>query len=123
MNAPRRRLFALATAVAFATSFGLPFVSPLHAWVNDPDAGWDIPLVSSSAGHGGACFGVAGGPQAPEHCAICHWMRALGNSLVGVQPARPELPVTPAKRRDVVAVLISAPAESRPARGPPPSLA
>lgn len=121
MSGHRQRFVALATVVAFVASLGLPFFSPEHAWVNDPDSGWGQPLVSA---HTGARLVAAqAAPARERHCAVCHWMRALGNSLVGVKPARPELAVTPARRIDTVAVLISAPADTGPARAPPPSLA
>ena len=120
MNAHWRRLLALATAIAFAASLGLPFVSPQHAWVNDPDAEWSLPLVSA---HPGAHFQAGSARPAPEHCAICHWMRALGSSLVGTQPLGPGLTLTLAGRIDPESDVAPTLADAGSPRGPPSSLA
>ena len=40
MRQRRRPVTALVALVAFALSFGLPFMAPRHAWVDDPDSGW-----------------------------------------------------------------------------------
>ena len=118
MGRSRRHFSALVALAAFVASFALPFAAPRHAWIVDPDAGWDVPVLA-----GTPQFTAPTEAREGEHCAICHWMRALGSSLVGATMRRlafappPRLPVAP------VAIPRTFFASDRPARAPPSSIA
>ncbi len=115
-----RRVVALAALVTFATSLALPLVSTRHALADDPDVGWGgRPLVSA---HAVARLNALIPSDASEHCAICHWMRALGSSITSARLARPVLTRALAGRIDLAAPVTVSPAESGPARAPPSSL-
>jgi hypothetical protein len=120
MRRSPRHFSALFALAAFVASFALPFVAPRHAWVVDPDAGWDVPVLA-----GGGTPEVTRPAPAPdgEHCAICHWMRALGSSMVGGTMRR--LAVAPPRQTPSAPVDILVPlfTSDRPARAPPVSLA
>ena len=114
MRRSRRHFSAFVALAAFVASFALPFIAPRHAWIVDPDAGWDIPALAGTPE-----FTTPDAQPGGEHCAICHWMRALGHSLVGAQMRRlasappPRMPAAPAAMpRTFVA-------SNRPARAPP----
>ena len=120
MRRSHRHFSALLALVAFAASFALPFVAPRHAWIIDPDAGWGMPVLA-----GVAAPEITTPAPAPEgeHCAICHWMRALGSSMVvaplgrlALAPPRPVPPAPTVFARTFVA-------SDRPARAPPASRA
>ena len=118
MRRSRRHFSALVALAAFVASFALPFAAPRHAWIVDPDAGWDVPVLSGSP-----VFTTPSQARDGEHCAICHWMRALGSSLVGATMRR--LAVAPPPRTPATPVAIP-PAlftSDRPARAPPSSIA
>lgn len=117
MHRPRRHFSALVALAAFVASFALPFVAPRHAWIVDRDAGWDVPILAGSPE-----FSAPAGNPGDEHCAICHWMRALGNSLVGTPMRR--LAIAPPPRLPAAPEVIHRTflAFDRPARAPPVSL-
>jgi hypothetical protein len=118
MRRSRRHFSALVALAAFVASFALPFVAPRHAWIVDLDAGWDVPVLA-----GAPAFTTPTDARDGEHCAICHWMRALGSSLVGATMRRlafaspPRIPAAP------VAMPRTFFAFDRPARAPPASIA
>ena len=118
MRRSRRHFSALVALAAFVASFALPFAAPRHAWIVDPDAGWDVPVLA-----GTPAFTAPTEARTGEHCAICHWMRALGSSVVGASMRRlafappPRIPAAP------VAIPRTFFASDRPARAPPISLA
>ena len=118
MRRSRRHFSALVALAAFVASFALPFAAPRHAWIVDPDAGWDVPVLA-----GTPAFATPTDARDGEHCAICHWMRALGSSLVGASMRRlafappPRIPAAP------VAIPPALFTSERPARAPPVSLA
>ena len=62
-----------------ALSIVLVLASALGGWhaPDDSDA-FAAPAVHHHADHD-ARFTAATQPTAPEHCAFCHWLRALGN--------------------------------------------
>jgi hypothetical protein len=119
MRRSRRHFSALFALAAFVASFALPFAAPRHAWIVDPDAGWDVPVLAGGAPE----FSAAGEAPTGEHCAICHWMRALGSSLVGATMRRLASPPPPRIPAAPVAIPRTFFASDRPARAPPPSLA
>ena len=118
MRRSRRHFSALVALAAFVASFALPFAAPRHAWIVDPDAGWDVPVLA-----GTPSFATPTEAGNGEHCAICHWMRALGSSLVGATMRRlafaspPHIPATP------VAIPPALFTTDCPARAPPVSFA
>jgi hypothetical protein len=119
MRRSRRHFSALFALAAFLASFALPFVAPRHAWVVDPDAGWGVAVL---AGMGAPEVTAPVGAPEGEHCAICHWMRALGNSMVGASMRRLAVAVprpTPAAPVETPAAPFTS---DRPARAPPVSL-
>ena len=64
-------LVALAIVLALAGTLG--------GWHAPDDRDDDaVPVVHQHADHD-ARFGTATQPAGPEHCAFCHWLRALGN--------------------------------------------
>jgi hypothetical protein len=96
-------------------------MTPRHAWIVDPAAGWDVvPVV---AGAGAAAIGNPTTTPEAEHCAICHWMRALGSSMAGAPVKR--LTVAPPRLVPGAAVAMPRTALTfdRPARAPPVSIA
>jgi hypothetical protein len=117
MRRSRRHFWALVALAAFVASFALPFAAPRHAWIVDPDAGWAVPVLAGTPE-----FATRADTPEGEHCAICHWMRALGNSLPGATMRR--LALAPPARPPAAPVIIPRPffAFDRPARAPPVSL-
>ena len=60
-----------------ALSIVLVLASALGGW-HAPDDRDDAPAAHQHADHD-ARFAPATDRTAPEHCAFCHWLRALGN--------------------------------------------
>ena len=118
MRRSRRHFSAFVALAAFVASFALPFIAPRHAWIVDPDAGWDIPALAGTPQ-------VAMPAEEPggEHCAICHWMRALGHSLVGAPMRRLAVASPPRMPAAPVTIPRTFVASDRPARAPPVSIA
>lgn len=62
-----------------ALSIVLILVGTLGGWHAPDDRDEDaVPVVHQHADHD-ARFGTATQRTGPEHCAFCHWVRALGN--------------------------------------------
>ncbi|HEX5217050.1 MAG TPA: hypothetical protein VFV98_16420 [Vicinamibacterales bacterium] len=57
---------------------GLPALSSRHLFA-DADAGGPVLAI----GHTAAQFEAVRTPVADEHCAICHWMRAVNGAAPG----------------------------------------
>jgi hypothetical protein len=109
-------LFALAT---FVVALGLPLVAR-HAFGDDIDVGWGEQPISF--GQTIAKIGSPRPPRTDEHCALCHWGRALRASVTA-ESISSVAPVA------IGAVLASRSASSSSAtvptgspRGPPASL-
>lgn len=68
-----RRVGAWGALAAFAASFALPILSTRHL-VPDVDEG------SRLAVHAEPQVAVPGGTSGDEHCAVCHWMRAVAGA-------------------------------------------
>jgi hypothetical protein len=68
-----RRVGAWGALAAFAASFALPILSTRHL-VPDVDEG------SRLAVHAEQQVGMPEGTGADEHCAVCHWMRAVAGA-------------------------------------------
>jgi hypothetical protein len=120
MHRTHRGLVSRVALFAFATSLALPLLSSRHAWADDPDAGWGgVPIVLA---HEEAQVEGAVPADAGRHCAICHWMRALSNSVTSSKPEGPGLIGALSHRLDRADPVATTPAESGPARAPPTSL-
>jgi len=62
-----------------ALSIVLVLASALGGWHAPDDRDeYALPAVHQHADHD-ARFAVQTQPTAPEHCALCHWLRAMGN--------------------------------------------
>jgi hypothetical protein len=62
-----------------ALSIVLVLTSALSGWHTPDDSDeYAVPAVHHHADHD-ARFATPTQPTAPEHCALCHWLRALGN--------------------------------------------
>jgi len=62
-----------------ALSIVLVLASALGGWhAPDDNDEFAVPAVHHHADHD-ARFTATTQPTAPEHCAFCHWLRALGN--------------------------------------------
>ena len=74
-----------------ALSIVLVLASALAGWHAPDDADeYLAPAVHHHADHD-ARLSAASQPTAPEHCALCHWLRAFGSSSpVAVQSHAPE---------------------------------
>jgi hypothetical protein len=116
----RRPLPALVALVAFTATLSLPFVTPRHAWVNDPDSGWTgLPFLPGPTPLVGAPAATSDG----EHCAVCHWMRALGSSMAGVKMRRPDVARSRPRPFDTCDRVATVSTDTGPARAPPSILA
>jgi hypothetical protein len=81
-----RRTAAWLALIAFVAGLVLPVSIPLHA-PDDADAAWG---ASGLLGRDGALrFAPPGSEGEDEHCAICHWLRALNHSVPGANPRGP----------------------------------
>ncbi len=106
-----RRSPGLVTPIAAIT--GALIVLGTVNWWHPADDDAIAPIHDHSAHH--PLLGTARTVQAPQHCDVCHWLRALRNSLEArpavrhseraVAHLRPARAVQPADR---VAVLLSA---------------
>jgi hypothetical protein len=105
-----------AVAILLATQV-LPAVSTRHLFA-DADAGW------SAAGTGLTSPQLT--PERSEatgdHCAVCHWMRAVsgtqaGSPLAGwILVTRPELASPPLPSRYALILVLDTPSRAPPAR-------
>ena len=118
MRAPLRRLFGFLTLAVFLGSLGLPLLPATHFdWNDDTACG----ATGFAAGRKDA-FSAAKTPPVPQHCAICHWLRAMGAAAPGhVVATGPAI----AQPRILSASAINAPdlllVRHCPSRGPPAS--
>jgi len=74
----RPRLRAWLALVAFVGSFLLPLAANHIAW--DDDVGDGRPI----SGHSPTQFDAATASARADHCALCHWWRAIGNANAGL---------------------------------------
>ena len=116
----RSRFVGLFALASFVATIGLPFVAPGHAFGDDVDEGWGEQPVA----FGGTVskLGSVRPPRTNEHCALCHWARALRAS-VAADPVRCNPPIV------IGAALVSRSAScptptwgSGSSRGPPTAL-
>jgi hypothetical protein len=74
---PGLRLRALLALAVFSISLSLPLLSFGHFTLDDDTACGSVKL---SAAHPGSQFELVRPPLPPSHCALCHWLRAVGGS-------------------------------------------
>ena len=111
-----RRLVVITATLAFLGGFVLPIFSS-HDVGADDDAACNDPVIA--AGYTSAHPQISSPTAAPEHCAYCHWLRAVtGASAAPIaqlsQPGSRPVRITPAS-----CSLRVAPIAARPSRGPP----
>ena len=115
-----RRLTARFALGVFVLALVLPSVVESHAWTDADLSGGEASLF---VGHATTQVESPRAPVGPEHCALCHWLRSLGSSVVGGPAAGPaaarhEHPLEgPPASRSVL------PGSHGPARAPPASSA
>ncbi|MEZ5317899.1 MAG: hypothetical protein R2752_10910 [Vicinamibacterales bacterium] len=84
-----RRVGCLAALVSFLAGAATPFVA-VHA-ANDPDLAYAG--VEVLGAHVERRVGPVKPAVAPEHCALCHWLQALGTARL--EAAVHRISVTP----------------------------
>jgi hypothetical protein len=83
-----RRIGAVVALLAFAAGLLLPGSFVLHE-PDDADAAWGAPGLV--AGHSTTQLEPVLPSADEEHCAICHWMRALTHSVALVSSPGPDM--------------------------------
>jgi hypothetical protein len=103
----------------FVATLCLPLVSETHAFGGDVDTAWGERGIVVC--HPDTQVEVPKPGAGDDHCAICHWVRTFGASVVGARIR----PLTPSSSGLVVANLVAAGSSggrvTGPPRGPPPS--
>ena len=111
-----RRLVVFTATFAFLGGFALPMFSS-HDVGADDDAACNDAVIA--AGYTSAHPQISSLTAAPEHCAYCHWLRAVTGASAApmvrlTQPGSRSVRVTPS-----VSSLHVAPIAARESRGPP----
>jgi hypothetical protein len=75
------RLRALLALCVFSGSLSLPLLSFGHFTFDDDAACGSVSLTRP---HPGVQFETARRPLPPDHCALCHWLRAVGGARTSV---------------------------------------
>lgn len=102
-----------------ALSIVLILASALGSW-HAPDDGDDFaPVGVHHHSDHDARFSAASHPKAPEHCALCHWLRALGNGTLVATSAQSVEPSQLIRAGAWVAPVHSAARLSLSSRAPP----
>jgi hypothetical protein len=77
MRLPRRRFVGPLMVVVMMAGLLVPSLARTHPlWETDRDCG---PVIASDA-HALIRFEPVVPPAAAEHCAFCHWLRAVGGA-------------------------------------------
>jgi hypothetical protein len=77
-----------------ALAIVLALASALGGWHAPEDTDeYAVPAVHHHADHD-ARLSTASQPTAPEHCALCHWLRAFGNGAPAATPLFAAVPIT-----------------------------
>jgi hypothetical protein len=116
MVARVRRIGALIALIAFSAGLLLPGAFVLHA-PDDADAAWGAPGLV--AGHPVTQVEPERPSVEDEHCAICHWMRALTHSITGARLSTPQIDVAALPVAPAGFFLQSDASSPSPARAPP----
>jgi hypothetical protein len=114
------RLRALLALSAFVGSLSLPLVSFGHLTLDDDRACGSIVLA---LGHPWAQLEPIRPSLPADHCALCHWLRAVGGSRTS-DVVTPHTWLEPAASAPVL-TLVWRPAllvTERPSRAPPPAI-
>lgn len=111
-----RRAFAWLVVLALLLAQGLPVLSARHV-LADADVDCSPALAS---GHSSSQFEPVLPPVADEHCAVCHWLRAINGARLA-----PRLVAFRANEISAALSLLKSPVyvlhltADRPARAPP----
>jgi hypothetical protein len=111
-----RRLTAAGVLVTFVAALLLPSVTVTHAW-NDPDLAGGESL--RLAGHANTTVGAPRPAGTTDHCALCHWLRNLGNSVVSGSVPIADASTVRLGADATTLSLIAVFGDGYPARGPP----
>ena len=114
------RLRALLALTALGGSLSLPLVNFSHLTLDDDRACGSVVLA---LGHPWAQFESPRPSLPDDHCALCHWLRAVGGARTSgvvttqtwLEPSAPA-PVPALAWRPALLVI------DRPSRAPPPSI-
>jgi len=117
MSLPGRRIRAWVTLAAFLGTLAIP-VATLGHFTPDDDAACG-PVIGAP-GHASTQVEVPRPAPVPQHCALCHWLRAVGGAAPSVPrvamslptPARVQAPATEHRATDPTL-------NERPSRAPP----
>jgi hypothetical protein len=116
MRSRTRRLGSWLALASFVAGVLLP-ASVVRHGPDDPDAAWGAPGLA--AGHPVTQVEPVRPPVPQDHCAICHWVRALTHSVAGVPLRGPQLDVVRAVSSPTVCDVEFDIAAGSPARAPP----
>jgi hypothetical protein len=113
------RLRALLALFVFSTSLSLPLVSFGHFTLDD-DRACEAVSLTAPVPVPGVHFGPLRQTLPPDHCALCHWLRAVGGSRTTavttihawLEPSPPAVIALPTRRSVPVVVHL-------PSRAPP----
>ena len=117
----RRQLTAWIALAAFAAGLLLPISFARHSWTDDPDLGWGEPQLVNR--HPVTQIEAVRPAAAAEHCAICHWLRALGSSVTSAKVRHPVLAFAGTRQSSLPIALVAAVRDCAQARAPPRTLA
>jgi hypothetical protein len=114
------RVRAWVALLAFLGGLALPFLNSKHFGADDDAACGQVSLYS---GHTRLEFRAEPPPAPRDHCALCHWQRAVG----GASPASPLAAfsnLAPDALRPVPATRVAGASavRQRPSRAPPASI-
>jgi hypothetical protein len=110
---------AWATLAAFAATLVVPFVSARHVFRLDDAAC----ATESRSGRAASRLGSAVVDDRADHCALCHWLRAVGGSQIATGTlVRAGLSLQEAPQTLDVDLPRSSGRRTGPARAPPHSL-
>ena len=114
-----RRAAAWLALFAFAAGLILPASVAVHA-PDDADAAWGAARLLAS--HAQTQVEPVRPPTDDDHCAICHWLRALNHSVRTANLRGPHLAAGVLAAAAIVTAPQTGTDASAPARAPPASL-
>lgn len=114
------RLRAWVALLAFLGGLGLPFLNARHFGYDDDAACGQISLFN---GHTQQQYEATAAPIPRDHCALCHWQRAVGGAAPSPAVAAFSAP-EPNRLRPIPRTRDNGTAavQERPSRAPPASI-
>lgn len=112
----RRRLQAAVVLTTFVVSLVMPSLTPAHAWGDADLAGAEYGLLG---GHTRTQIEPVLPPVSGEHCALCHWLRNLGQSSHARAESLPSLTAAGFSASIATASVLAVFGDGSPARAPP----